>query len=366
MIVQSAHAGELNRPMSIVFPLVGFSVSGGVRVLIEQANGLARRGHHVLVLVARPSGGPSFPLDQRVEIKQATVRRSVVGELLWLMHEIPKTADAVVANYYLTAYPVALVSRTRDQSGYYFVQGYEPWLFDSASNRAFPALQRALARLSYQLPLFQLVGSSWLQRQLPRRSAQRRPIVNPGVDISTFAQQPSLGSSNDRHRIMTIARSAPGKGLHHFEQSMRILAQTMPGCELFLVSQELDLTIDTPASVEVVHPADDVELASCYNRADVFVFPSLREGFGMPPLEAMACGTPVVTTACGGVLDYAEHGVNCLVVPVGDPHAMARAVHQVLMDDSLATRLSKAGIATARRYTWEAMVDKLECILSSQ
>jgi glycosyltransferase involved in cell wall biosynthesis len=352
--------------MDIVFPMMGFSVSGGVRVLIEHANGLARRGHRVLVLVARPSGDPSFPLDERVELKQATLRRSVLGELLWLMREIPRTADAVVANFYLTSYPVALATRAYGQNGYYFVQDYEPWFFVSASNRRSPALQRAIATLSYHLPLYQIVVSAWLRSQLPGKSTQRLSIVNDGVDTSTFAPSPKLKRSNTAHRIMTIARSAPRKGLHDFEQAMRILAKAMPGSDLLLVSQERSLTIDTPMSTEIVHPVNDAELVSCYNRADVFVFSSLREGFGMPPLEAMACGIPVVTTDCGGVLDYAEDGVNCLIVPVGNPQAMARAVHLVLADESLARRLSEAGIETARRYTWEAMVDKMEYILTSQ
>lgn len=352
--------------MEIVFPLMGFSVSGGVRALIEHANGLARRGHRVLVLVARPSGSPILPLYEKVELKQSAVRRSVLGELLWLMREIPKTADAVVANFYLTAYPVALATHLRGPKGYYFVQGYEPGLFGSASNRRFRALQRALAALSYWLPLHQVVVSSWLRRQLPRRTSQTRPIVNEGVDTSIFTPDPKRMRNNAAHRIMTIARSAPGKGLHDFELSMCILAKEMPNSELLLVSQERGLAVDTPLSSETVHPVDDAEVASCYNRSNVFVFSSLQEGFGMPPLEAMACGTPVVTTDCGGVLDYAVDGVNCLIVPAGSPQAVAAAVYRILADQRLARRLSEAGVETARRYTWEAMVDKMEKTLVSR
>ena len=59
--------------MEIIFPLMGLSGSRGVRSLIEHANGLAIRGHRAIVLVARPSRRPSFPLDERLELKQATV-----------------------------------------------------------------------------------------------------------------------------------------------------------------------------------------------------------------------------------------------------------------------------------------------------
>ena len=61
-------------------------------------------------------------------------------------------------------------------------------------------------------------------------------------------------------------------------------------------------------------PSDD-ELAELYSSADIFAFPSHIEGFGLPPLEAMACNTPVVTTDCLGVRDYVDNGKNAIMVP---------------------------------------------------
>ena len=74
-------------------------------------------------------------------------------------------------------------------------------------------------------------------------------------------------------------------------------------------------------------------------RANVFVYASWYEGFGLPPLEAMACGVPVVTTDCGGVLEYAIDGYNSLVTPIRDPTALAQAIQRLLSDRHLAAQL---------------------------
>ena len=87
------------------------------------------------------------------------------------------------------------------------------------------------------------------------------------------------------------------------------------------------------------------------------------EGFGLPPLEAMACGAPVVLTDSGGVRDYARHEDNCLLVPPRDPQALAAAMLRILTDPVLADCLRRAGPPTTARFTWEAAVDRFEAAL---
>ncbi len=85
--------------------------------------------------------------------------------------------------------------------------------------------------------------------------------------------------------------------------------------------------------------------------ADVFVFPSLYEGFGFPPLEAMACGVPVVTSACGALKETVGQAA-CVI----EPHSaqqMADAVVSISHDSSLRDRLIPAGIERARQFSWK-------------
>ena len=89
--------------------------------------------------------------------------------------------------------------------------------------------------------------------------------------------------------------------------------------------------------------------------AAVVAYPSRYEGFGLVPLEAMAVGTPVVTTAAGAVPEVV--GDAALVVPVGDPGALAHALRQVLHDEALAQDLADSGEARVLAFPWSATVD---------
>lgn len=115
-----------------------------------------------------------------------------------------------------------------------------------------------------------------------------------------------------------------------------------------------DLTAHRQGIEHRVRPTGFVsgaELAALYAGASVFCYPSLLEGFGMPVLEAMAQGAPVVTSSGTSTEEVA--GDAGLVVPPTDGDALADALLQVLDDAVLADRLRAAGLARAATYTWE-------------
>ncbi len=103
--------------------------------------------------------------------------------------------------------------------------------------------------------------------------------------------------------------------------------------------------------VRFLGPVPEVELPALYAAATAFVFPSRYEGFGLPVLEAMACGTPV---ACSNVSSLPEvAGDAALLFDPDDPAAMTQALHRLLEDASLRADLQTRGLAQAARFTWE-------------
>ena len=106
-------------------------------------------------------------------------------------------------------------------------------------------------------------------------------------------------------------------------------------------------------------PSDD-ELAQLYSSTDLFVYSSHIEGFGLPPLEAMACGTPVVTTDCLGVREYAVNEYNALIAPPRDPIKLAGSIVRALTDRSLVERLRSNGLDTSKRHTWNHVTKRVE------
>lgn len=110
----------------------------------------------------------------------------------------------------------------------------------------------------------------------------------------------------------------------------------------------------------------DAELVDCLRRASVMIYAPHLEPFGFAPLEANACGTPVVAVAEGGVRETITHRVNGLLIPDRDPAALGRAVLEILDEPKLGRRLGDAGAEIVReRWTWEASVDRLERHLHS-
>jgi glycosyltransferase involved in cell wall biosynthesis len=98
-------------------------------------------------------------------------------------------------------------------------------------------------------------------------------------------------------------------------------------------------------------------LAVMYRLAGVFVFPSLYEGFGLPPLEAMASGTPVVTSNVSSLPEVA--GDAALLVDPYDPDSIAAAIERVLTDERVRRDLRQKGVARARQFSWEQSVTRV-------
>jgi glycosyltransferase involved in cell wall biosynthesis len=98
----------------------------------------------------------------------------------------------------------------------------------------------------------------------------------------------------------------------------------------------------------------DETLAVLYRLASVFAFPSLYEGFGLPVLEAMASGTPVVTSNVSSLPEVA--GDAAVLVDPYDVEAIASGLERVLSDPALASELSRRGLRRAREFSWERSV----------
>jgi L-malate glycosyltransferase len=121
---------------------------------------------------------------------------------------------------------------------------------------------------------------------------------------------------------------------------------------------------EVPAGVTyLTSPPQATIVERIYNRSRVFLNSSLREGFSLPSIEAMACGCALVTTDNGGSRDCAFQGKTALVAPPGNGTGLATYVERLLRDDVQRVRLAQAGRRFARRYDWDDSARRVERFL---
>ncbi|RLT22158.1 MAG: glycosyltransferase, partial [Chloroflexi bacterium] len=106
------------------------------------------------------------------------------------------------------------------------------------------------------------------------------------------------------------------------------------------------------------------ELIDAYNAADIFVFPSQSETFGLAPVEAMACGLPVVAPFVGGLQETLRHGENSLVYDPNQPDALVNAVMRLRDTPELRQTIAQQAITYASQQSWQASMDQLIAVYS--
>jgi len=216
--------------------------------------------------------------------------------------------------------------------------------------------------------------------ELLRLGADRHrvSVVPCGVDVTCFSPDgPSESRPPGLRRLLAVARPVPRKGVGDV---VAALAE-VPGAELHVVggpaAGELE---DDPearrlrALAAAAGVADRVHLRGRVSRedlprllrsADAVVCVPWYEPFGMVPLEAMACGVPVVASAVGGQIDTVVHGVTGVHVPARDPAALAAALGSLLADPARGRELGIAGAVRARRhYAFDRIAAATEVVYS--
>jgi glycosyltransferase involved in cell wall biosynthesis len=191
-------------------------------------------------------------------------------------------------------------------------------------------------------------------------------VVPCGVNLELFTPNGPKAPRAKRHRIVSVGRFVPRKG---FDVVVRALP-AMPNTELVIVGgpAKSELGGDAEACrllelAESIGVADRVHLYGSVARedmpailrsADVVACTPWYEPFGIVPLEAMACGVPVVASAVGGMLDTVVHDVTGRLVAPKSPADVADAVNHLVREEFLRQSLGAAGRDRARsRYSWD-------------
>ncbi len=197
-----------------------------------------------------------------------------------------------------------------------------------------------------------------------RLPPERIAVIYDGVDIDAFRplevpKEPGsllyVGNSDDRN-----------KGARYALEALALLRKRGRDVRLTIVDRRegalvpvLTAELGVEDRVTVTGRLERDDLVRRYSQTQVFVSPSLYEGFGLPAAEAMACAAPVVATTAGAFPEVIEDGVSGLLVPPGDAATLAAAVERLLDDAKLRQRLGMEGRRRiAERFSWRATAEQ--------
>jgi glycosyltransferase involved in cell wall biosynthesis len=182
-----------------------------------------------------------------------------------------------------------------------------------------------------------------------------RPPADPGLPARLGLERPY---------VLAVGSPAPHKNLAALSATAAMLAAR--GAELVLtgdLSSPVFARIALPAPARRVGRVDDASLRALYEGAACLVFPSRHEGFGLPAVEAMALGCPVVAARAGALPEVCAGAA--LFADPADPLDIAQAVAAVLDDPALAARLAAAGRVRAAGFTWAATAARLSGLVDA-
>lgn len=346
--------------LKITFVLPGRGLAGGTRVVAIYANRLLERGHNVtIVCQCQPLSGRPRAAYKRL---REDVRRAFGldrdhldgfhGRLRFApsdrLEDVVPEGDILIATHCLTANATANLPANRGAK-HYFLQHYEAHTFD-----------KDLVDTTWRLPMQKIVIARWLQRLAIDQFGDPSAVLVPnGVDLEQFNAPP-----RDAHRppcVGFVFARAQWKGSAVAAEAIRIARRTISDLRVVSFGKNRpDAQMPLPPNTEFHYRPAQQRIRDIYASADVWLCPSESEGFALPPLEAMACRCPVVSTRCGGPEDFVEDGMSGYLVEVGDAATMAQRLVAILRDGDILRRMSKTAFNARLRYNWGRSTDLFE------
>jgi len=350
--------------LKINFILNTIGLCGGPRVVLEYANHLQNRGHKVSIVYpeSKPKGLKRILRRNVGNVLRATRILEQRNPLPWfnlkarlvrvpdlsMESEVPD-ADVSVATWWETAYNVAHYAKNKGTK-FYLIQHYEVW-----------GGQKEKVDDTYRLGLHNIVISTWLKSTIEGLNAKVERVISNGIDFKMFYPE-QISKNKNEFRVLMPYRKVQWKGARDGFNAIELVRNTEPIVKLVAFGVEQPQPEELEKMEYHLKPSDN-ELRRLYCGSDALLFPSWVEGFGLPPLEAMACKTPVVTTNVGAVSDYAVPSVTALVCEPKNPRVLAKNLLTLIRDESKRRNMAEHAYNHVQQFTWDRAADSLERFL---
>ncbi|MFA4850740.1 MAG: glycosyltransferase family 4 protein [Methanoregula sp.] len=347
--------------MKITFILPGFIKIpvGGVKVVNEYANRLSDRSHEVTLVypIQIKTGNPIYFFRKKISslfdrlqhvsddlyyIPKPSVNIMVVQRII--SKYIP-SGDVVIAVGWQTAEAVALLPPEHGRK-FYLLQSFETY---------FSRKKRILA--TYHLPLKKIAVSGWIMAEMEKIGENSfGPLGNAIHPEEFYIESPQPERRND---VMMVYHPHKIKGAKDGIEVLKMTKKHLPELTATIVAPRKPIH-RIPSWIQVIVRPSIEELRHLYNTSKVFLHTSHWEGWGLPPMEAMACGCAVVAIDNQGVREYLTNNYNALIVQIDNIRQLMANVDSLLADAGLRSKLIENGFRTVDFYKASEITTKLE------
>jgi glycosyltransferase involved in cell wall biosynthesis len=346
--------------MKILIPVFSFGKAGGFRVLAELANKGNMFGHEVH-FVCPSKTVPYYKNDIKIiyidrhgniSSFEETETGGAVNLSIALWRYLRKNSgryDIVIANYWLTAYPILFGSKSVN---IYYIQAYEPDFLNEISSVIKRIFLKFLAWMTYFFPFIKIVNSNFYKKY---KNINANYVVEPGLDLSIFFPKEQKCLTEKLITVGCIGRIEKWKGCEDIGAAIEILHNKAIPVKLKVAFNKIDYPHH-----EIEQPHGDINLANFYRSVDIFVaVPYIQIGaVHYPVLESMACGTLVITTG----YEPADE-TNSYIVPIKSPEAIAQTIINVISNKSLFIKKVQKAQSDVRKFSWDIISTKFYHIL---
>ncbi|OLO37191.1 hypothetical protein BTR23_13765 [Alkalihalophilus pseudofirmus] len=327
-------------PLHVVYVIHHGEICGGLKVILEHANGLQQLGMEVTI-VSHASKPDWFAVEANyievpyhLEIAKGIPHCDVIVAAYW--DQIQACIDTGIA-------PVI-----------YFEQGdfhlFEPEKM--GSNMTY------MVKKLFTLPEHIMTVSKPAANKISEHYKRNDVRVFPNaIDHNQF--YPAKAKPSNKSMIIVGDEQVTFKGIKDLKEIHSILIQKGFDLDLIWISPRKPVE-DVPENIRLYIAPDQKTIGHLYREASLFVCGSYYEAFGLPGLEAMACGTPVVTSKAEGVYEYAIDNYNCLLADAGDINGFVEKIELLLKSEELYKNLQKNGLKTAEKYNWKHILTELK------
>lgn len=255
-----------------------------------------------------------------------------------------RDADVVVANHWPTAYPVAALSSSKGKK-FHFIRDVEPEPHNG--HNVFD---------SYLLPMSKIVSIPWVKQHLQEKiGVDVCGVVTNGTNMSEFGVADKEYNSDPT--VCMMYHENPRKGTENGLTVLTEVKRRYPQVNIVMFGLKKPGSLPVDAAFHL--RASREQLRSIYAHSDIFVCPSLWEGFHNPPREAMAAQCAVVATNVGSIPYCAIPGETALVVEPGDVAGMVESVCGLIERPQQIRELGRRGYEHIQQFTWNRAAAEL-------